>query len=111
MLKGLRGVATHDFKGRIKTAPNESKFFHDEFLESSFLAPEYILAEPLDLTPNVDTWSFGALLFHLVLGKEIKPFIKYYSKKPTRPMPEPNFIFNAFGKWKISEGVQTKVSK
>ena len=109
MLAGLRGVGTHDFNGRLKSAPSENKFFSDKFLKSSFLAPEYILAEPLDLTPNVDTWSVGGLLFHLMFGKEIKPFLKYYSKTPKRPAPRPNFIFNAFRKWKIQNGVQTNV--
>ena len=102
-------MGTHDFHGRTKTAPDENEFFPDEFMESSFLAPEYILATPSEMTPNVDTWSFGALLFHLMFGKEIKPFLKYYSKKPVRPMPNPNFIFNAFRKWKMKDGVQTEV--
>ena len=116
-LTSLKGVGQMDAAGGIQSAPDIDLYFQDDIKQNAFVAPEFYFNA--SQSALVDTWSFGAIMYYLMLGRSPTSFLEKYrswnEEKFVKTQlgelgvggnlaPAPSFPYNVFEGYEVVNG-------
>jgi len=95
------GLGKVDAEGKINMCPdiNIDSQMHSNVFDNPSLAPEHLFRPFSDHTKDLDTWSFGTILFQILMGeapasyfKEYKEWLKTHAHNLNDTLIEPSSI-------------------